>query len=224
MFARDPIGSLAKRIEQSLIPYENFPSAGIVFRDISPILENPKLFSEIIENFADRYKDGKIDAVVALDARGFIFGAALAYQLKMPLVMVRKAGKLPGEVYQASYKKLYGSDSFVMRKDALKAGDRVVIIDDFYSTGGSLQAAAELVQAAGAAVFEGAFLINNMLPPTKLSFSFPIYALYNLRSPTVESSAKVSSSSIFALTPSSSSMQLSHHDESLCVKNKVVGN
>lgn len=111
--------------------------------------------------------------------------------------MVRKAGKLPGEVYQASYNKLYGSDSFVMRKNALKGGERVVIVDDFYSTGGSLQAAAELVQAAGATVYEGAFLINNMLPPTKLSFPFPIYALYNLRSPGIESSAKVSVNSIF---------------------------
>src|SRR6185437_2052245 len=135
----------AKEIEKSLIPHENFPLPGVVFRDISPILENPKLFSEIIDHLVERYKHNNVNAVVALEARGFIFGAALAYQLKLPFVMIRKAGKLPGDVYQASYKKLYGSDSFVMRKNALKQGDRVVIIDDFYSTGGSLQAATDLV-------------------------------------------------------------------------------
>lgn len=218
MFARDHSSSLSKRIEQALIPYENFPHAGIVFRDISPILENAKLFSEIIENFASRYKDGKIDAVVALDARGFIFGAALAYQLKLPFVMVRKAGKLPGEVYQASYKKLYGSETFVMRKDALKGGERVIIVDDFYSTGGSLQAAVELVQAAGATIYEGTFLINNMLPQTKLCFPFPIYALYNLKSPGVESSAKVSVSSIFASGQSHANLKLSFQEGTPSVK------
>jgi len=189
----------AQEIEKSLIPYENFPRPGIVFRDISPILENPKLFSEIIDHFAARYNDNRVDAVVALEARGFIFGAALAYQLKLPIVMIRKAGKLPGDVYQASYKKLYGTDSFVMRKNALKPGDRVVIVDDFYSTGGSLQAAIELVEAAGANVYEGAFIINNMLAPSKLDFSFPIYALYNLMLPKAQSEVKVSTKSIFAL-------------------------
>jgi adenine phosphoribosyltransferase len=188
----NPYSALSERIEQSLIPYENFPYSDIVYRDISPILENPKLFSEIIDHLSSRYnrnQESKVDAVVALEARGFIFGAALAYQLKLPLVMIRKAGKLPGDVYQTSYeklyqvsyKKLYGSDSIVMRKDALKGGERVIIIDDFYSTGGSLQAATKLVQAAGATVYEGAFIINNMLVPTKLSFPFPIYSLSTLK-------------------------------------------
>ena len=186
-----PSSYLSKRIEHSLIPYENFPRPGIVFRDISPILENPQLFREIIDHFSARYKKSGINAVVALEARGFLFASALAYQLKLPLVMIRKAGKLPGEVYEASYKKLYGTDSFVMRKDALKIGDRVIIIDDFYSTGGSLQAATELVQAANATVYEGVFLINNMQAPTKQSFPFPIYTLYNLRSPEAIQSSSV---------------------------------
>ncbi len=171
---------LSEQIENSLVPYEDFPKVGSVFRDISPILENPQLFGEIIDHFVDRYKERKIDAVVALEARGFIFGAALAYQLKVPLVMIRKEGKLPGAIHRASYKKLYGEDVFVMRVDALKAGQQVVIIDDFYSTGGTLQAASELVQATGAIVYEGAFLINNTKAPNRRAFPFPIYAIFDL--------------------------------------------
>jgi adenine phosphoribosyltransferase len=191
--------SLSQAIETSLIPYKDFPQPGIIFRDISPILENPKLFGEIIDHFVARYKESGINAIVALEARGFLFGSVLAYQLKLPFVMVRKAGKLPGDVYQASYKKLYGTDSVVMRKEALKAGDRVVIVDDFYSTGGSLQAAVELVQMAKATVYEGAFLINNMQVSTKLDFPFPIHTLFNLKSPSVtQSSSSSASHSIFS--------------------------
>ena len=187
MLARDKAKNkskltLAKSIEQSLVPYENFPRSGFVFRDISPILQNPKLFSEIIEHFSARYSQSKIDAVVALEARGFILGAALAHQLKIPFVMIRKEGKLPGEVHRASYKKFYGVDTFVMQKNALKPGEQVVIIDDFYSSGGSLQAASELVHATGASIYEAGFLINNLDVPTKQIFFFPIYTLFNLNS------------------------------------------
>ncbi len=171
---------LSERIEDSLVPYENFPKPGSVFRDISPILENPQLFGEIIDHFVDRYKERKIDAVIALEARGFIFGSALAYKLQVPLVMIRKEGKLPGAIHRASYKKLYGEDVFVMRVDALKKGQQVVVIDDFYSTGGSLQAASELIQATGAIVYEGAFLINNTRASNKRNFPFPIYAIFDL--------------------------------------------
>jgi adenine phosphoribosyltransferase len=169
--------SLSQQIKNSLIPYENFPEQGIIFRDISPIMENSKLFGEIIDNFYERYKTKKIDAVVALEARGFIFGAPLAYQLKVPLIMIRKEGKLPGEVYRATYRKLYGEGVFIMRKNALCTGQQVIIIDDFYSTGGSLEAAAKLVQQAGATVCEACFLINNTEVSNKISFPFPIYAL-----------------------------------------------
>lgn len=172
--------TLSQQIIGSLIPYENFPRQGITFRDISPILENPSLYGEIIDNFYNRYKTQKIDAVVALEARGFIFGSALAYQLKVPLVMIRKDGKLPGEVYRASYNKFYGEDTFIMRKEALKEGQQVIIIDDFFSTGGSLEAAVKLVESAGATVYEACFLINNTEAPYKKDFSFSIYTLTDL--------------------------------------------
>ena len=171
---------LSNQIENLLVPYNDFPQAGIIFRDISPILESPKLFGDIIDHFYNRYKNQEINAVVALEARGFLFGSALAYKLKVPLVMVRKEGKLPGEVYRVSYKKLYGEDVFIMRKNSLNLGDQVVIIDDFYSTGGTLQAAVDLVQSAGATVYEGAFLINNTKAPNKRNFPFFIYTLFDL--------------------------------------------
>lgn len=189
MFLRkssDSNDDLSKSIEKALVPYKDFPQPGIVFRNIGPILRNPKLFGEITTRFADRYCNSNINAVVALEARGFIFGAALADRLGLPLVMIRKAGKLPGEVYQASYKKLYGEDTLIMEKDALQPGQRVIIIDDFYSTGGTLQAATELVQAAGAIVHEATFVINNKLVPNKIEFSFPIYSLCTLKSPEPE--------------------------------------
>lgn len=168
--------SLSKGIKDSLVDYQDFPVSNIVFRDISPILENTELYHKIIDHFYEHYKGAPVDAVVAVEARGFLFGAPLAYKLQVPLVMVRKEGKLPGEVYRASYKKMYGEDRIVMRKKALKPGQQVVIIDDFFSTGGTLQAVAQLVQAAGANVYEGAFLIDNR-EVQKLSFNFPIYSI-----------------------------------------------
>lgn len=140
-------------------------------------IENAKLFCEIVDHFYERYKTKEMDAVVALEARGFIFGSALAYRLKVPLIMIRKEGKLPGEIHQAYYKKLYGEGVLIMRQNALKPGQQAVIVDDFYSTGGSVEAAAKLVQAAGARVSEACFLINNTEASNKKSFSFPIYTL-----------------------------------------------
>ncbi|MBA3815594.1 MAG: adenine phosphoribosyltransferase [Parachlamydiaceae bacterium] len=172
--------NIQEKIKSKIVRYMDFPKAGIAFDDISPILEDPELFGAIIDHLAMRYEEADINAVAALDARGFIFGSALAYKLRLPLVMIRKQGKLPGKLYTASYKKLYGEDSFVMRQDALKAGDKVIIIDDFISTGGSLNAAAELVITSGASVYEGVFLLNNTDVPEKINFSFPIYSMVDL--------------------------------------------
>lgn len=177
--SRYDLRSLPQKIVDALVPYRDFPRPGIIFRDISPILGNPDLFKEIIDAFCERYKESGINAVVALDARGFLFGPPIALALGIPLVMIRKEGKLPGEVYKASYKKLYGTDTFVMGKNALKPGDKVIVIDDFISTGGSLQAASQLVQAAGATIYEGAFMLKNKIPQTQ-SFDFPVHALCDL--------------------------------------------
>lgn len=172
---------LSERILNALIPYPDFPKPGITFRDISPILEDADLFSAIIDNFYEHFKDSDATAVVALESRGFLFGAPLAYKLKIPLVMIRKEGKLPGEVYRVAYKKIYGEDVFILRKEALKQGDKVIVVDDFFSTGGSVGAAVKLVEAASATVIGGAFLINNYQVVSKNVFPFPIYTISELK-------------------------------------------
>ena len=166
-------------LTQVLKIYHDFPQKGIVFRDINPILLNPDLYNQVIDRFYAHYKEKQVEAIVALESRGLLFGSALAYKLKLPLVMVRKAGKLPGEIYSASYTKLYGEDIFEMQKGVLAPSQKVVIIDDFYSTGGSLNAAVDLVEASGAEVLEAAFLFNNPIQ-NKKAFDFPIFYLSEL--------------------------------------------
>lgn len=169
--------NLEERLLQALVRYEDFPHPGITFRDISPILEDQTLFGAVIRQFTQRYRGSPVDAVVALDARGFLFGAPVAYELRLPLVMVRKEGKLPGEVHHISYHKLYGQDRLILRKGALKPGQKVLLIDDFCSTGGSLYAASELVKEAEAEVFEAAVLFHNLTAPNPRPLPFPLYAL-----------------------------------------------
>lgn len=137
----------------------DFPKAGISFKDISPLLREPAQFARVIKEFKGRW-DGKIDAIAALDARGFIFGSALAYEMQLPLVMVRKKGKLPGSAYQASYGLEYGEDVLEVQVNAFAAGARVLVIDDLLATGGTAAAACSLIEKAGAQIAGCAFVIE----------------------------------------------------------------
>lgn len=137
----------------------NFPKPGITFRDISPLLGNANAFSEVVELMAKEWR-GRVDAVVALDARGFVFGAPVALALGVPFVMIRKQGKLPGEVVRYSYDLEYGSDTVEMKRDALMADDRVLLVDDLLATGGTAAAACALVESVGARVLGCAFVIE----------------------------------------------------------------
>jgi adenine phosphoribosyltransferase len=137
----------------------DFPKAGILFRDVSPMLRNPAAYTQAIKTFAGAWR-GKADAVVALDARGFIFGAMLAYELHLPFVMVRKKGKLPGTTVSQAYGLEYGQDVFEVQEGALDAGARVLIVDDLLATGGSAAAAAALVKKVGAQVAGFGFVIE----------------------------------------------------------------
>ena len=138
----------------------DFPSAGILFKDITPLLEAPEAFHAVIEKLTQNYADSSVEAVVAIEARGFLFGAALAYRLKVPLVLIRKEGKLPAETTSVTYSLEYGSDTLEMHKDSITRGQRVVIIDDVLATGGTLKAAVELLEDAGAIVQSVAVLIE----------------------------------------------------------------
>ena len=155
----------------------DFPKKGIIFKDITPILRDAKLFQSAIDLLADRHKKKKIDAVVGIDARGFIFSACVALRLGAGLVPVRKKGKLPFKTEAIGYDLEYGSNILEMHTDALKKGDRVLIVDDLLATGGTAYATAGLVKKLGATVEEIDFLIElSFLPGRKKLKKFPIYS------------------------------------------------
>ncbi|MCM8778405.1 MAG: adenine phosphoribosyltransferase [Candidatus Omnitrophica bacterium] len=138
----------------------DFPRKGILFRDITTLLKNPKIFKKVMDIFAQRYRGKKIDSVVAVEARGFIFGSVLAYKLNAGFVPVRKKGKLPAPTVEVTYSLEYGEDTLALHKDALKKGKRVLIVDDLLATGGTIKAVTELVEKLGAKIVECLFLIE----------------------------------------------------------------
>jgi adenine phosphoribosyltransferase len=138
----------------------DFPIKGVLFKDITPILQDAKLFHQAVDAIADRHKGKKVNAVVGIDARGFIFAGAVAYKLGVGIVPVRKKGKLPYKTVVTSYTLEYGSETSEMHVDALKKGDNVIIVDDLLATGGTAMAAATLVNQLGGNIIEIDFLIE----------------------------------------------------------------
>lgn len=147
-------------LKSHIVQYPDFPKQGILFSDFLPILGDAQAFALCIDLLAERYKMYNISAVVGLESRGFILGAALAYKLGIRFVPVRKPGKLPGPTYSVIYKKEYGSDTLVIAQSALQKGQRVLIIDDLIATGGSARAAIELVTVAGGVPVEFVTLLQ----------------------------------------------------------------
>jgi adenine phosphoribosyltransferase len=138
----------------------DFPKAGILFRDITTLLNDKAAFKQSIDSLADEFKTKKIDFVVAAEARGFIFGAALAYKLKAGFVPVRKKGKLPHKTFEATYDLEYGKDSLTIHQDAFKPGANILIVDDLLATGGTVKAASELVKKLDGNIVGICFLIE----------------------------------------------------------------
>jgi adenine phosphoribosyltransferase len=138
----------------------DFPIPGILFRDITPVLADARAFHAVIDAFVARFVSERIDAVVAIESRGFIFGAALAARLNVSFVPVRKPGKLPAATDRVKYKLEYGTAELEMHRDALAKGARVVVIDDLLATGGTAKATSKLVKQRGAVVAAYAFVIE----------------------------------------------------------------
>ncbi len=138
----------------------DFPKKGILFKDITTLLENGELFQKVIDELADHYKSKKIEKVIGIESRGFIFGAALAYKLKAGVIPIRKKGKLPYKTISATYALEYGTDTLEMHEDAVKKGTRVLIVDDLLATGGTAKATAELLKKVGAKIVGIAILIE----------------------------------------------------------------
>lgn len=156
----------------------NWPVEGVMFRDITTLLQNPDAFQQAINRFYERYKNKKIDKIVGIDARGFIIGAVLAYKLKVGFILVRKKGKLPYKTIEAKYSLEYGTGAIEIHQDAIQKGDRVLIMDDLIATGGTIAATAELVEKLGGEIIECAFLIN--LPALKGFEKIKQYRLFAL--------------------------------------------
>ena len=138
----------------------DFPKKGILFRDITTLLGNREKFREVIDILYERYKDKKIDSVVAIDSRGFLFGSALAYKLGSALTVIRKKGKLPYKTLSATYSLEYGEDTLEIHEDAFEPGSKVLLIDDLLATGGTISAATELVKKLKAETVEIVFVIE----------------------------------------------------------------
>jgi adenine phosphoribosyltransferase len=147
-------------LEGAIRNIPDFPKPGIQFKDITPVLADARLFSSSIDLLIDGFRPGSVDAVVGIDARGFIFAAAAAIRLEAGFVPVRKKGKLPYRTHEQEYELEYGTAAIAMHVDALKPGSRVLLIDDLLATGGTAAAAATLVQKLGAEILEISFLIE----------------------------------------------------------------
>jgi len=150
----------ASDIEAAIRNIPDFPKPGIQFKDITPVLADPRLFSGCIDLLTDHFKPGMVDAVVGIDARGFIFAAAAAVKLEAGFVPVRKKGKLPYQTHEQDYDLEYGTSTIAVHVDALKPGSRVLLLDDLLATGGTAAAAAALVQRLGGEILEVSFLIE----------------------------------------------------------------
>lgn len=138
----------------------DFPKPGIIFKDITPLLGDAEAFAEMIRVFADRYRDTGISKICGIDSRGFIIGAALALELGIGFVPIRKAGKLPFKSIKREYSLEYGTDAVEIHEDAVKKGEKVVLVDDLIATGGTAKAALELLEEVGADVVEIGFAIE----------------------------------------------------------------
>ncbi|MDA7438010.1 adenine phosphoribosyltransferase [Candidatus Pseudothioglobus singularis] len=147
-------------IKSKIRTIQNYPIDGVMFRDITTLFKDPEGLREAINIFAERYKDMQIDKIAAIESRGFLIGAPLAYLLNVGLVLIRKPGKLPAETIKQDYKLEYGSDQIEIHIDAIKKGERVLIVDDLIATGGTVEAAVKLVQKMKGEVLECCFIID----------------------------------------------------------------
>src|SRR5687768_1394689 len=154
--------TVSQYLQNHIRTVPDWPAPGVQFRDITPLLQNPKVFRVLIDAFVHRYMDPALrpDVVAGLDARGFILGAVVAYELNVGFVPIRKKGKLPFTTVQETYELEYGSATVELHTDAVKPGDRVLLIDDLIATGGTMMAGKKLLEKLGATVTEGAAIVD----------------------------------------------------------------
>ncbi len=152
-------------LKETIRSIPGWPIEGVIFRDITTLMQDPAAYKEACDVFFNRYKDMDIDKVVGIDARGFVFGAVLAYHLNVGFIPVRKKGKLPYKTISTSYTLEYGENVVEMHEDSIQEGEKVVIIDDLIATGGTIEAAVKLVKQLGGEIVECGFIVE--LPDLK---------------------------------------------------------
>ncbi|MBF8436049.1 adenine phosphoribosyltransferase [Halanaerobiaceae bacterium Z-7014] len=147
-------------IEEFIREIPDFPKEGILFKDITPILHNPETYNYVIDKMVEYYSDFEIDYVAAIEARGFLFGPQIAMRLNKGFIPIRKPGKLPAEVISAEYELEYGTNTIEIHKDAVKPGDKILLIDDLLATGGTTRAAINLIEKLEGEVVGIGFLLE----------------------------------------------------------------
>ena len=149
-----------KKLEEYVRSIYDFPEEGIIFRDVTSVLEDADGFALAVDSMQELLEDTEADVIVGAESRGFVFGAPIAYNLHKPFVLVRKKGKLPCETIEESYDLEYGSATVEMHKDSIKPGQKVVIVDDLIATGGTIEAIANMVERLGGTVVKIVFLME----------------------------------------------------------------
>jgi adenine phosphoribosyltransferase len=166
-----------ERLRSGIRDVPDFPEPGILFKDITPVLSDAELFQLAVAGFVEAAREAKPDKIVGIDARGFIFGGAVAHALGLGFVPIRKKGKLPGQCGSASYALEYGEAVVEMHRDALRPSERVVLIDDLLATGGTAAAASRLIQEAGAELTRILFMIELRFLNGRAALAAPVQAL-----------------------------------------------
>ncbi len=171
---------MLEQAKQKIRNISNFPKQGIEFKDITPLLKDAKAFHDVIAAFVQKFASEQIDYVVAIESRGYLLGAPLAYALGAGLVVVRKPGKLPAAVERVEYALEYGTDALEIHQDAVEKGKRVLIVDDLLATGGTVAAACELVSRLGGKIVSAAFLIElaDLHGRQKLADTTKVFSLF----------------------------------------------
>ena len=177
MSAAHPATDFA-RVRAAIRDIPDFPKPGIIFKDITPILSDPAVFSEVINGLTARYQSMRIDKIAAMESRGFIFGAPLATNIGAGFVPLRKFGKLPFDTVSETFNLEYGTETLEIHTDAIQKGERVLIIDDLLATGGTAEASARLVRRIGGEIVEMAFVVElKFLDGRRRLSGTPIYSM-----------------------------------------------
>ncbi len=166
-----------EQVQAAIRDIPDFPQKGIIFKDVTPVLANPRMFKFVVDTFVKRHRDAGIGKVAVVESRGFLFGATVAYKLGAGLIPVRKKGKLPHQTIEASYALEYGTATLQMHVDAIQPGERVLLVDDLLATGGTAEACAKMIEQLGGVVAGMDFLIElAFLKGREKLAKYPVFA------------------------------------------------